>query len=86
MIPNYHFCHCHRHCQIFAISSLPFCHCHFPISILSFLFVILQVKRKELDDPQLLSTDIVLNLLLAFRDVQDYDGMVELFESASALR
>ena len=45
-----------------------------------------QVKRKELDDPHLLSADIVLTLLLAFRDVQDYDGMVELFESANALR
>ena len=54
----------------------------FPFSF-SFFF---QLKRKELDDPQLLSTDIVLTLLLAFRDVQDYDGMVELFESASVLR
>lgn len=36
--------------------------------------------RKRLDDPNVLSGEVVLNMLFAYRDVQDYDSMIHLVE------
>ncbi|CAN0150395.1 unnamed protein product [Lampetra fluviatilis] len=41
--------------------------------------------RSRLDTTELLSPDIVINLLLSYRDLQDYDSMVKLVETLDAL-
>lgn len=44
----------------------------------------LHEMRKRLDDPNIVSTEVVHQLLLAFGDVQDYDANVELIEHLEA--
>lgn len=41
--------------------------------------------QKRLDSVELLTPDIVMNLLLTYRDIQDYDAMIKLVETLTEL-
>ncbi|KAJ8927701.1 hypothetical protein NQ314_019809 [Rhamnusium bicolor] len=40
----------------------------------------LHLIRKRLDDPNVLSGEVILNMLFCFRDIQEYNTMIQLVE------
>ncbi|KAK2149722.1 hypothetical protein LSH36_440g02047 [Paralvinella palmiformis] len=45
----------------------------------------LAVFRNRMDDPQLIAPDVIMNMMITYRDVQDYNAMVTLVEQLETL-
>uniref|UniRef100_A0A671XKB2 mitogen-activated protein kinase kinase kinase n=1 Tax=Sparus aurata TaxID=8175 RepID=A0A671XKB2_SPAAU len=60
-------------------------HCLLPYFTLLYLSQELSRIQQRLDSVELLTPDIVMNLLLSYRDIQDYDSIIKLVETLNNL-